>query len=367
MALSELQINHLRNIDSTHIDFSPDINLIYGDNGSGKTTLLEAIHILGLGRSFRASKHGPMIQHGHSELTVFGRLQSDAGEVGLGVSKDRSGQTTLRCGGENVSSAAELASRLPLLSLTADSYGLIVGPPKVRRSLLDWLAFHVEPGFIDDWRRLQNTLKQRNSLLRRGKITPFELAPWDQQLTVFAEKIDGSRIQAITLLTEALSGFEPLFPQLGEVELHYQRGWLKDHSFAQALSDHLPQDLERGFTQVGPHRADIRIQVGGSLAADVLSRGQQKLLTSALMLAQGRVFAAQTGRQCCYLIDDLPAEFDEHHRAILAAWLAGTFAQVFITGIEVGPIVNMWSQQTHNPLSSAATFHVKQGQITKIG
>ncbi len=42
-------------------------------------------------------------------------------------------------------------------------------------------------------------------------------------------------------------------------------------------------------------------------AAEHLSRGQKKLVVSALKLAQGQLYAAQRGQPCVYLIDDLPA------------------------------------------------------------
>ena len=54
--LKALKINSVRNIEYAELYLSPKINLIHGMNGSGKTSILEAIHLLGMGRSFRTTK-----------------------------------------------------------------------------------------------------------------------------------------------------------------------------------------------------------------------------------------------------------------------------------------------------------------------
>lgn len=362
MALCKVQITNLRNIDSASLTVGPGINLIYGGNGSGKTSLLEAIHLLGLARSFRVVRHGPLIKNGEQELTVFGEMVQEGGTPArLGVAKTRSGETTLRFNEAPAQSAADLAIQLPVLSLTANTFDLLTGSPKVRRSLIDWLAFHVEPEFIGNWRGLQSTLKQRNSLLRRGKIKPLELAPWNQQLIVFAEKIDNVRKRVTGLLKGAFSSFEPLFPEFGDVEIGYSQGWNKELGYGQALEAHKEHDIARGHTQVGPHRADIKIQIEGSLASETLSRGQQKLLISALVLAVGNVYYEQTRRRCTYLVDDLPSEFDQHNRKLVAEWLNKLNSQVFITGIEIGPLLAMWPEG-----EEVTKFHVERGQVQML-
>src|SRR5690554_3468156 len=72
MALVKLQTQNFRNLAPDPISFSPSFNLIYGANGSGKSSILEAIGYLGLGRSFRVTRHQAVVAHGQSKLTVFG-------------------------------------------------------------------------------------------------------------------------------------------------------------------------------------------------------------------------------------------------------------------------------------------------------
>ena len=67
MAITSLRIADFRNLAAVEIvPCQYGLNVIYGNNGSGKTSLLEAIHYLGLGRSFRSATvftpHTPRIR-----------------------------------------------------------------------------------------------------------------------------------------------------------------------------------------------------------------------------------------------------------------------------------------------------------------
>ncbi|MDX1552005.1 MAG: AAA family ATPase, partial [Marinobacter sp.] len=125
MALVKLQTEHFRNLAPAPVSFSPSINLLYGENGSGKTSVLEAIGYLGLGRSFRVSRHQAVVSHGQSKLTVFGGLDkglsddkgAGPGELNhrVGISRDvLAKETTLRVDGEAVRNLSSLALHLPV-------------------------------------------------------------------------------------------------------------------------------------------------------------------------------------------------------------------------------------------------------------
>ena len=143
MILSQLHTTHLRNLTSVEIQPNPRLNCLIGANGSGKTSLLEAIHLLGLGRSFRTPHLNRVVQQGADELLVFAELQELGNELScskLGFSRDSQGKTRMKRNGETVSSIAELAELLPVLLLYAESYTLFRDSPKSRRKWLDWVC-----------------------------------------------------------------------------------------------------------------------------------------------------------------------------------------------------------------------------------
>ena len=80
-----------------------------------------------------------------------------------------------------------------------------------------------------------------------------------------------------------------LSADLAGLEVVFRPGWDRSQTLLEALERNADSDAAQGFTQVGPHRADLRLMREGVLAAEVLSRGQMKLTLVALKLVQGRL------------------------------------------------------------------------------
>jgi DNA replication and repair protein RecF len=247
--------------------------------------------------------------------------------------------------------------------INSDSFNLLLGSPGHRRQFLDWGVFHVEHQFHGVWQRFQRVLKQRNSLLRHGKISDAELYPWDRELSEAGEVVDEQRARYF-------EDFEPLFqrllprlsPDLGGMELRYRRGWDKNSPLQKALDGSAKADREQGFTHVGPQRADIKVLVDGHAASEILSRGQQKLVVCALKLAQGQLLTQRKGRSCLYLVDDLPAELDRQHCRRVAEVLMELDTQVYITCIDTEELAGAWPEEW---LGNSAMFHVEHGEVNR--
>jgi len=280
----------------------------------------------------------------------------------LGVERNRVGEAQIKIGGRVVRALAELAEQLPLQVITADSFGLLTGAPGARRQYLDWGVFHVEQQFFGQWQRFQRCIKQRNNLLRRGKVSGQELAFWTQELAQTGTAINEHRKAYFRILSPRFKEIiARLAPSLDSLELRFRQGWDRQQSYSEALQYGLSADLEQGYTHSGPQRADIRVMSGGHLAAETLSRGQQKLVVCGLKLAQGQLMAQQGRGTCTYLIDDLPSELDHMHGMLVCELLASMEAQVFITCIEHQDIRSVWPET-----GDLAMFHVEQGAVRHL-
>jgi hypothetical protein len=55
---------------------------------------------------------------------------------------------------------------------------------------------------------------------------------------------------------------------LAGFEVVFRAGWDQKLSLFEALERNADSDTAQGFTQVGPHRADLRLMRDGSLAAE---------------------------------------------------------------------------------------------------
>ena len=149
-----------------------------------------------------------------------------------------------------------------------------------------------------------------------------------------------------------------LAPSLEGLELRFRQGWDAQYSYSEALEQTLKSDLDQGYTHTGPQRADIRVISGGHLAADTLSRGQQKLVVCGLKLAQGQLMSVEGGRSCTYLIDDLPSELDDNHSRLVCSLLASMDAQVFITCVDQEEVRSVWPDG-----EKLSMFHVEHGNV----
>ena len=359
--IQQLSITDIRNLSSVSIKPSLSVNVLYGLNGSGKTSVLEAIHILGVARSFRTSRIKPVINRDAEVCTVFGRLGVTSGSIPVGVSRNLRDETLqIRVSGENLKSTSELARLLPLQVINPDTFRLLEGSPKLRRNFIDWGVFHVKHhDFFPLWKRMQKALKQRNSLLRHGRINGSELTSWNIEFEKAASAIDVLRSDYIQRLTPVFSEVLSELTDLDNLTLQYYRGWDKERSLNEVLASGLARDAQSGYTHSGPQRADLRIRVGKVNAVDVLSRGQMKLVVCALKLAQGFLYKELSGKQCVFLVDDLPSELDIPHRLALCQLFQKMNCQTFITCVEKEALENCWLPETEVKM-----FHVKHGQIT---
>ena len=360
MLISQLKIHNLRNIQTATFQPSERINLLYGLNGSGKTSVLESIHMLGLGRSFRTNQIRHVINTEANDLLVFAQVDpmSTGSAQPLGMSRTREGDLKVRYAGQTLS-AAELASLLPVLVINSETFSLLEGSPANRRQFVDWGGFHADSAFIRLWRGFNRALKQRNSLLKCGKIDGQMRALWDRELVSFAEPLTALRAEYLErLIPEFEQILRELMGETIDIQLRFYPGWDRKRELESVLSENFEKDLRQGFTGSGPQRADLRFRVDHQDAAERLSRGQKKLVVSALKLAQGRLFYQQSQRACIYLIDDLPSELDEVHSRQFCRFLEASENQCFITCVDPALLSQVW-----RPDTPVARFRVANGQV----
>lgn len=369
MALVSLQTEHFRNLQTQRITFSPEVNLLYGENGSGKTSLLEAIGYLGLGRSFRQNLHRSVCSHGHDQFVVFGGLSGStlSGKEfahRLGFSRQiASRETLLRVDGQTVKSLSALAALFPVSVIDPGVFDIVAGGPGKRRQFLDWSVFHVEPSFGGLWQQCQRVTSQRNQALRNGRIDDAQLRIWDRQYVGLAEEVTRARAEAFRIFQKS---FEVLLGQVDTpwtdgLTVEFYPGWDRKLSLERVLAGHREQELRVGHTLYGPNRADLRLRYRGKPVAETFSRGQQKTLVILMKIAQGAMLS-DIGKQVTFLLDDINAELDVSHRALLAEKLRALGSQVFITSIEPPRPEELW----RNTMPDYRMFHVEHGGVTEV-
>lgn len=413
--IERLQISHLRNLAQVSLNTAA-CNVIIGANGSGKTSLLEAIFLLSRGKSFRHHQPKRYIQHHENTATVHARLNDS---TTLAIQKQVDATTVLRLNQATVYNQSILTEQLPTLLIDPSTMDMLEQGSASRRQLLDWLVFHMKQGFHPQWVAYQRLLKQRNSLLKKSRqltqVQLTELKSWDKGLASHAALIHHYRERVFTewqpYFAESIAQLLPAYAE--QLSLSYNAGYDTNIPLDIQLNERLEQDLQLGYTRIGNHRADIHVHWRSSdlsepvnnetdssaiaasttiekadtatkiptikeQAANVLSRGEKKLLITALRLSQlplllndekvlftedkeNRTLSHDVKARATpvVLLDDITAEMDDRAIKILLTTLAQLPCQVFMTSLtdEILPLV-------HEYWSELSVFHVKQGEVT---
>ncbi|MCZ6731191.1 MAG: DNA replication/repair protein RecF [Gammaproteobacteria bacterium] len=353
MGLMQLEVTNFRSFEQVKLLPSRGLNVIAGANASGKTSLLEAVHTLGMGRSFRSGGSLQMVRYGTDGLIVHGRYRMESGiDVVLGVERTLSGRR-IKVNGKPCDGARMLAEILPLQAIVSDTRYLFIHNAQSRRAIMDWGLFHVEPQFYPLWLRYQRALRQRNSALSDGVRV---LETWDHELASLGEQVHILRQRYVdSLQPQVVAQASVLLAEEG-LELELRPGWASGQPLAHALIKSRERDRAHGYTHAGAHRADLEIRLNGLPLKEGASQGQQKLAIIALRLAQVELVRQQCGRQCLLLLDDVSGELDQEHQARLMAVAAALDTQAFVTVMEPAELdTDAWQD--------CKVFHVEHGQV----
>ena len=349
--IRRFKVSNFRCLENADVELSPEFNLVYGANASGKTSFLEALAYLGRGKSFRGAPTANLVRHGQKEFVLFGETETEGLQQRLGVRNSNEG-LEVRVDGSSEGGVAALADALPLQVIDPEVHNLVAGGPEQRRRFLDWLAFHVEHDHLSTWRRFRRALKQRNAALKT-KSSATAIRSWNREFVELSHLLDASRQRALDVAMDCLLeyGAGLLGTDLG---FEYQQGWSKERSLEEALEEGLERDRQQGATQSGPHRADLRIRYDERQARKLVSRGQQKLLASAMILAATETAQTALERPLLLLLDDPAAELDAGSLAALLAAVDGLGCQVVATSLD---------RSSLDVPGGARVFHVEHGAL----
>ena len=360
MQLVELRAEDFRHFGELVFKTSDKVNLIYGDNASGKTSFLEIIYFLSRASSFRSHRASEVIQNSQNRCVIKADIEySTRKSIQLKVEKTISG-IQIKCNQEHVPTASNLINILSTFMLTPESHFIFTGTPKARRRWLDRAVFHMKPKFLEIWKTYHKALRQRNAGLKQSSPRQ-DISYWENRMCEEAQKIDELRKKYLNILEIYL--LDIFSKKLGTILkgrpfIRYNRGWRKDEPLKKQLTNERTTDSDRGYTNVGPHRADITFYIDHQTAKKYLSRGQMKLYVAAIISGQLDQINRTTTELPIVLVDDTDAELDQYSCKCMLNLLTQTGAQCFMTTLE---------RNLHQYLESPfSMFHVKPSGMTKI-
>jgi len=195
---------------------------------------------------------------------------------------------------------------------------LIRGAPSLRRRWMDLTLAAMDSEYLDALQTYGRALAGRNALLKRPDAGGApELSAYDRTLAPAGARIVALRGTKIAeLAAETTAAYGRLCEGSESAALRYESALqgVSAEGILDLLASGRARDLQMRTTLVGPHRDDLRFEVGGADAGDFASEGQQRTVTLALRLAQAAWFHARSGVRPVLLADDVLGELDPGRR-----------------------------------------------------
>ena len=370
--------------------------LIEGENGQGKSNLLEAIYILAIAKSPRASADRELLRRpwtlldAHSQVSALVQRDAEPLRVQIDIKptpaymesqadpasdleREPEGipiQKYIRVNGVP-RRASELLGQVKAVMFTAHDLEMVYGPPSTRRRYLDILISQIDPRYLKSLQRYHRITYQRNHLLRmvrEGRSGTDELGFWDDQLIAEGALIMARRLETVAGLS-ALVGpiYHELSGQSEHLEIRYHPSVAVDdeksegklaQAFRRAIEEHRQREIAQGVTLAGPHRDDVQLSLNGMEAGAYASRGQSRTLVVAMKLAEAR-YLTEDQQEPILLLDDVLSELDARRRRYVLEW-ASRYQQCLITTTDMGAVEPRF-------LSTMSRFIVREGRLEPVG
>ena len=360
MYVSSLKLQDFRNIREVSLDFSPGINVFYGENAQGKTNVLESVYVAGTTKSHRTSRDREMIRIGEEESHIRMEVVRRAGSFRIDMHLKKNKPKGVAVGGVPLRRAGELFRLVHLVFFSPEDLGIIKNGPGERRKFLDIILSSIDNIYLKDLSLYQRCLTQRNHLLHDLFYHP-DLLPsldvWDAQLTEIGTRIIEKRKAFAADLEEAAAKIhERITGGTEKLKIFYEPNTAAE-AFAEKLRAGRNTDLRMKTTCTGPHRDDFNVSANGYDLRLYGSQGQQRTAALSLKLSQIGILEEKTGERPILLLDDVLSELDRGRQTFLLESLENTQTFITCTGLD---------EFVEKNFSIDCVFHVKDGKISAV-
>ena len=306
MRVDKLYLSGFRNFYEAGTDFSPDVNVIFGDNAQGKTNLLEAIWFLAAGKSFRERSDAAVIGFESPGFIIKAEIFSGDRDQTVEISLPKGGRKTITVNGGKIKTAAGLNERLSAVLFCPEDLSLIRGGASRRRRLMDACISQLRPRYAEALSRFNRAYECKTRILRDRLEKPSlmdalddysgELARAGAELIYYrAHFVKKLAVFAQNVHREFSGGKE-------ELELNYSTVKTVTDPTA-SPADILPELLEHqeahreaeiasGLCLSGAHKDDIAVFINGREAKSFASQGQARTASLSLKLAEREMAGA---------------------------------------------------------------------------
>ena len=366
MIIRSICLEGFRNYRHLETDFSPEVNIIYGENAQGKTNLLEAAAYLSTTRSHRARFDRELIAFDAQSALVQAVVEARGRDFTLEARLRRGGRRQLQANGVKLKTAAELSGILTTVLFCPEDLTLVRAGAAERRRFLDDCICQLRPRYAAALAEYRRLYEHKTRILRDQEEKPSlldTLEEFNARMAQVGALIIHYRAHFIRRLQSHVKDIHTDFSGGREtMELAYETvktvadPTAHPREILPALLEHQQShyraELESRTCLSGPHKDDLILTIDGQNARQFASQGQTRTAALSLKLGSREIFFEETGEWPVLLLDDVLSELDRRRREFVLGRIQG--GQVFITCCEDGDL---------DQLDHGRVFHVSAGRL----
>ena len=334
--ISSLRLQSFRSYKDASFEFNEGVNIIIGPNASGKTNILEGLVYICVGTAFRAQD-----KENIRNEAAWARLDGVTSNNQTRVVKLTRDQEITKKEFEiddEKKKRLPFTDTIPVVLFEPDDLQQLTTSPERRRNFVDAILQQVDAEFGRQQREYGRVLAQRNRLLKSGRALAQEsIFAWNIRLSELGGKIVAKRLALLDQLNKGLGeSYSQLASKKHRVLLAYKsnlQSVLPPSQYASQMLNNLEllleNDLQRGFTTIGPHRDDIEITINNTPIYHHASRGETRTTLLALKIQETKLLEKARGTRPLLMLDDVFSELDGARRTSLTNFIKDY--QSFIT------------------------------------
>lgn len=365
MKLRRIALDGFRNYTDFTADFSPGVNVIWGENAQGKTNLLEAIGFLSGARSHRARGDKELISFHRDQGTITAEVTSRGRDFLLEVQLFRGARRRLFVNHVKCKTAAELGGIVQTVLFCPEDLAIIKAGAAERRSFLDHAICQLRPRYAEALAQYHKLLDHKTRILRDWEKHPSlldVLEDFNEAMARAGALVIHYRAHFVRKLAEKAAQIQTEFSGGREtLALHYATvSTVRDplgptvelyEDLRRHQDSHAKAERDARSCLSGPHKDDLVARINGQPARQYASQGQTRTAALSLKLAERELFRDDTGQWPILLLDDVLSELDARRQDFVLRRITG--GQVILTGCEA----------PDGSFPEGRTLHIVQGKL----
>ena len=311
MKISNLRLVNFRNYEQLNVDFSDNLNIIYGNNGTGKSNLIEAIYLLSLTKSFRTLDDKNLIKKDASVALIKGFI--DENVYFMELSKDGK---KIFVDNKKITKISDYISKINIILFNPLDTKIITDSPNSRRKMLNIEISQINSEYVNLISTYNKVLKHRNAYLKElminGNASKEYLNILTNKLIDIGLQIHKIRQNYIDLINENLTKIYKNIFDYGSLLIKYDSVFngKSREDIEEMYQKYYRKEINYGKTFFGIHHDDIEFLLDNYNIREYGSIGQQKNAMISFKLAELIIIKKINGTYPILILDDLFSELD---------------------------------------------------------